>query len=230
MPAPLRSPSLLIRMRAVALLSGGLDSATSMAMWLAQGDQVSLCLTADYGQRSAAMEATVAQSLARRYALEWQGLQLPWLGQVAAGAGSALLPGGEELPQPKAGSLGDEQSAAQVWVPARNVVLLAAAAAYAESLQAQAVLVGFNLEEAQHFPDNSEAFLQAMEAALAWGTRNQVKVVSPTLGMDKPQIAAAARDLGLQPDELWSCYAAGPKPCGSCESCLRSQRAWQLSS
>lgn len=211
---------------AVVLLSGGLDSGTALAMWRDEGKEVALCLTADYGQRGAARERAAARALAERFGLAWQVLELPWLGEAAARTGSALMPGGGELPRPVAPAPGDDASAAAVWVPARNVVLLAAAAAWAEASGADTVLSGFNREEAATFADNSAAFVAAMDSVLELGTRSSVAVCSPTIAMTKREIAARARALGLSRDDFWSCYDAGPQPCGRCESCRRSDLAW----
>jgi 7-cyano-7-deazaguanine synthase len=211
---------------AIALLSGGLDSGVAVALWLARGGTIPLCLTADYGQRAAAREREAAAGLARRFGLAWHLLSLPWLGEAAARASSALVAAGGALPRRTAAAPGDAASAAAVWVPARNVVLVAAAAAFADALAAGGVLAGFNREEAATFADNSAAFAAAMDGALRLGTRHDVRVVSPTLELDKRQIVAAARAAGLGPRDFWSCYAEGPAPCGVCESCARSARAW----
>ena len=212
--------------RAVALLSGGLDSGTAMVLWRTAGNDLALALTADYGQRAARAELTAAGRLAKRFGVPWRSLELPWLRDAAALAGSALIAGGGPLPRGTAARPGDAASAQAVWVPARNVVLLAAAAAFAEALAAECVLAGFNREEAATFADNSSGFVHAMTRALASGTRRGVTVESPTIDMDKRAIAAAASEQGLAPSDFWSCYEAGPAPCGTCESCARSERAF----
>ena len=210
----------------VALLSGGLDSGTALALSVEAGDRVRLCLCCDYGQRAAAREAGASRRLAQRYGIDWECIDLPWLGAAAARAGTALVPGGPDLPEREVADPGDERSAAAVWVPARNVVLIAAAAAWAEALSCGAVLVGFNREEAATFADNSAEFAAALDAVLELGTRSGVRVVSPTQEMDKRAIAGEARRLGLGPADFWSCYAGADQPCGRCESCVRSLRAW----
>src|SRR5262249_18046557 len=141
-------------------------------------------------------------------------------------SGCALVDAGGELPAGTREQPGDERSAAAVWVPARNAVFVAIAAAHAEALGAGCVLAGFNREEAATFADNSPAFVDAATQLLATGTRTAVAVVAPTLAMDKLEIAAAARRLGLTAADTWSCYRGGPSPCGVCESCRRSERAW----
>ena len=159
-------------------------------------------------------------------------IEEPHFSEVAAfasEAGSALVASDRELPSGTLAEPGSERSAAAVWVPARNAVFLAIAASAAEAAMAECVLAGFNREEAATFADNSAAFVAAADAYLAYGTRTGVRVVSPTLGLDKPAIVAAARLLGLGPKDVWSCYRGDAAPCGRCESCLRSVRAWAAS-
>jgi 7-cyano-7-deazaguanine synthase len=215
---------------AVALLSGGLDSGVGLALWLASTDRaVRECVTFDYGQRAAAAECAAASSLAGRFGLPWRRVALPWLADAAVRAGSALVVGGDALPdRVGAAEAGDVDSAAAVWVPARNLVFLSIAAAFAEAGDADTVLAGFNREEAATFPDNSADFVAAFDAVAQLGTGNGVRVAAPTIGMAKAEVVAEARRLGLVETEFFSCYDAGPKPCGKCESCVRSRLAWDL--
>ncbi|MFN9948308.1 MAG: 7-cyano-7-deazaguanine synthase [Planctomycetota bacterium] len=209
----------------VALLSGGLDSGVAAAAVVAGGGRLLASLCVGYGPRAAARERAAAAALARRLGGAFHVIALPWLAACAATAGSALLAGGGDLPHGTAARPGDAASAARVWVPARNAVFVAIAAAHAEALGAGCVIAGFNREEAATFPDNSAAFLAAASAFLALGTRSGVAVVSPTLDLDKAAIVARARALGFAAGDFWSCYDGGPTPCGRCESCLRSR--WQ---
>ncbi|MBL8722701.1 MAG: 7-cyano-7-deazaguanine synthase QueC [Planctomycetes bacterium] len=213
-------------MRGVVLLSGGLDSGVAAALFAAHsGQQLVAAVFCDYGQRAAQPEHAAATRLAQRFGVPLTVLALPWLGTLARAAGSALLAGGGELPRGTAARPGDAASAARVWVPARNALFVAAAAAVAESCGADAVVAGFNREEAATFPDNSAEFVAAATALLRLGTRSGVRVVSPTLAFDKPQIQAAALRLGFTAADFWSCYEGGAQPCGTCESCLRSRFA-----
>jgi len=125
--------------------------------------------------------------------------------------------------QATAGSPGDEASARAVWVPARNAVFVSVAAALAETLGADCVVAGFNREEAETFPDNSRAFLDAATTFLSHGTRDGIAVLSPTIDWDKERIVTEARHLGFGPGDFWSCYEGGDAPCGRCESCVRSR-------
>lgn len=211
---------------AEVLPSGGLDSGVAAGLWLADGGRLRLAVFADYGQRAVEPERRAAAALARRLQVPFAELALPWLSALARQAGSALVDPGRVLPQGTMAQPGDARSAAAVWVPARNVVLVAIAAAHAEALGAAVVVAGFNREEAATFADNSAGFVQAATACLGFGTRNAVRVASRRRPLDKPAIAAAGRRLGFTAADFWSCYAAGPEPCGACESCLRSRRAF----
>jgi 7-cyano-7-deazaguanine synthase len=118
-----------------------------------------------------------------------------------------------------------ERSAAAVWVPNRNGVLLQVAAMFAESLEAEQVVVGFNAEEAVTFADNSEPFLAATSRALEFSTRNRVRAVSATVQLDKTAVVRLAAEIGAPLSLIWSCYEAGSEHCWRCESCLRLRRA-----
>lgn len=213
---------------AIALLSGGLDSVVATASFLENGGRIARCLTFDYGQRASAREAEVAQRFCAARALPWELVSLPWLMRASQLAGSALVDASRSLPHGTLAVPGDQASASAVWVPARNCVFLAIAAAFAEASGADVVLAGFNREEAATFPDNSEAFVRAAGEFLGKGTRAGVTVEAPVQHLDKRGIVALARRLSIAREQLWSCYEGGREPCGRCESCLRSERAWAL--
>lgn len=207
----------------VALLSGGLDSGVAAACFRERGDRLCAAVFCDYGQRAARPEERAAQALAARFDVELHVCRLPWLAAWMRLAGSRLSVGAGELPSATADQPGDRASAAAVWVPARNAVFVAIAAALGEAVGANCVVAGFNREEAATFPDNSQAFLDAATAMLALGTRTGVRVESPTIGWDKPTIVAEAERLGFGAQDFWSCYEGGERPCGRCESCVRSR-------
>lgn len=204
-------------MKAVALLSGGLDSTVAFAI---RARDTVLALTVDYGQRAARREVDSARRTAARYKVPHAVLNLPWL------SGGALTSRSKRLPSPNLDRASEtKRSAAAVWVPNRNGVLIAAAAAMAERLGATRIVVGFNREEAATFADNSARFLRAANRALRYSTRNGVRVESPTLAWDKRRIVREARRRRIALDGLWPCYEGGRAWCRRCESCLRSLRA-----
>lgn len=211
--------------QAVLLLSSGLDSAANLVLAKEAGFQVRLALTIDYGQRGAVRELERAARLARQFDVEHVTYDLR--GFTALVGGKSALLGGQAVPVPT--SLDDlkvaTQTAAAVWVPNRNGVMLSLAAALAEARGHGAVAVGFNAEEGVTFPDNTPDYMKAMTASLAYSTSNKVEVVSATANMNKPQIVKALAEREFPFELLWSCYHAGARHCGECESCQRLRRA-----
>lgn len=194
-------------MRAVALLSGGLDSTVSMLLARAEFELV-LAITIDYGQRAAAREIEVSQSICREKGIPHRIIQLPFMADFDSGLMKA-----------------SGQPVTQSWVPNRNGLFLNLAAGFAENLEAGWVICGFNREEGVDFPDNTREYVEAVNQALSYSTQNRVKVLSMVQSMDKVEIFRQAHALGLRLDSLWSCYEGGAEPCMHCPSCLRNLTA-----
>jgi len=214
-------------MKSVVLLSGGLDSTVSLAQALRESEVV-LCLTMDYGQRAAVREIAASRALADHYGLNHRVIPLPFLSEITRTAlvnRDARLPGPnrEELDDPGAAA----RTAAAVWVPNRNGLFVNIAACFAESLGCQRVVAGFNREEALTFPDNSVAYLEAANGALAYSTAGRVQVLSYTQRLNKEEIVHLGQRLGVPWNLIWSCYRGEDKMCGKCESCRRLLRAFQ---
>lgn len=207
------------------LLSGGLDSAFNLAQSARHG-RARLALTIAYGQRAEKAELEAAEKLAKHYGVEWRCVDLRWLGAINK---TGLTRPDQALPSLKSEELDDaaltDASMKAVWVANRNGVFLNVAAAYAEALGIDAVLAGFNREEAATFPDNSVAYMEALEKAFSFSTLNKVKVRSYTKELDKREILKEALSIALPMDLVWSCYEAGPARCWKCESCMRTERA-----
>ena len=212
-------------MSSIVLLSGGLDSAVSLAQALREGE-VKLCLTFAYGQRAAAREAAASSALAQHYGLDHRVIELPFLRSITR---TSLVNLEEDVPLPGDGDLDScaksEESAKAVWVPNRNGIFINIAAGFAESMGAGQVVTGFNAEEAKTFPDNSRAYLQAASQALCYSTLSGVRVLSYTMMLDKAGIVKLGRRLGVPLGIVWPCYFGGEELCGRCESCKRYFRA-----
>ncbi len=215
----LTSPSQII------LLSGGLDSVVNLAMALEKGE-ILMGLTFDYGQRAALREVEASRKVCGHFSLFHRVMMLPWMGETAC---SSLISGKGEIPLLKEEDLSDteitKKTAHSVWVPNRNGVFINIAAAVAESMGAELIVTGFNLEEAATFPDNSKEFLDAANASLAYSTLNKVRVISYTSEMDKKEIVRAGIRYNAPIHAVWSCYFGEEKMCGECESCWRLKRA-----
>ncbi len=218
--------------KCIVLLSGGLDSTVALAETLEQND-VALTLTFNYGQRAGGKEIRASRQISEHYGVKHEVTPLPWL--------SGFLPRALQIRNwaSKPPSLASWQvdssknseffEADPVWVPNRNGVFLSIAASYAEAMGADTIVFGANAEEAEHFPDNSEAFCRQMNATLAMSTRLPVQVQAPLVRLTKPEIVRRAIQLEVPLYQVWSCYTEGPEQCGICPSCYRLKQALQSS-
>jgi len=191
-------------MRALLLLSGGLDSITVGAMAHARGELVA-ALIVDYGQPHARWEIPRA--------VDWCAAR-----GVRALHASLPLPGVREAMSIGTGVFGPRV------VPGRNLTLIAVAISRAVEVGASVVLVGCNADDAADYPDCREAFILALDemACAAYG----VRVKAPLVGCSKAQVGELARLHGVRSDEAWSCYQpVGPGPCGTCNACIARARA-----
>jgi 7-cyano-7-deazaguanine synthase len=197
-----------------------LDSTVALAEVVATPDiTVALTLSFDYGQRAWPAEAKASAAIAAYYGLPRRVVALPWLADLLP---LRLKP--EAALTAPASAVAMEDTPA-VWVPNRNGVLLNVAAAFAEHLGAQWVVFGANADEAQGFPDNTQAFREAQTQAFAYSTLTQVQVLTPVGQQSKAAIVARGQVLGAPLHLVWSCYEAGPHPCQRCPSCRRLQTA-----
>ncbi len=211
----------------VVLLSGGLDSSVNLFESHKDGEVV-LALNFDYGQKAAAAEKTSALKLSHHLGLKLKTIELPWFkdfGRSSLLQKDQLIPTGKQVDIESLET--SFQTAQSVWVPNRNGIFLNIAAGFAEALGADYIVPGFNWEEAQTFPDNTQEFMTSVDTSLNYSTANHVRVHCYTTSLKKPAILKRGLELKLPLEMLWPCYEAGAKWCGQCESCLRSKRAFQ---
>lgn len=201
--------------KAVVLLSGGLDSATVLAIALAQ-DFGCHALTVDYGQRHA-RELDSARRVADALgAVEHRLIKL----DLAQFGGSVLTDTDREVPtEPSEGI-------PATYVPARNTIFLAVALGWAESLGAQDIFIGANAVDYSGYPDCRPEFIEAFERLANVATRAAVEgarftIHAPVLHMTKGQIIGIGQELEVDYGITSSCYdpAADGSPCGGCEAC-----------
>jgi 7-cyano-7-deazaguanine synthase len=204
------------RQRAVALVSGGLDSVVSLARAQTEMD-VRLVLFADYGQRAAERERAAVLSVATFYGLPFREVDITWLRELSPEgmrSGTQRNTGEPEL-----------DSLDAVWIPNRNGVLLNVAAAFAENYRCEFVITGFNREEAVEFPDNRAEYVDRVNRGLELSTRGGVRVTSFTQDLEKNEIVALGVELRAPLSVIWSCYEGGDVMCGRCASCRRLKAA-----
>lgn len=206
-------------MKSIVLLSGGLDSAVSLKRaW--DETQVVLSLTFHYGQKAADREIGAAREMCRRFRVKHQVVPLDWLAAITQ---TALVSAEKEILRPQ--NLDQAESVQAVWVPNRNGILINIAAGFAETLDCDLIVTGFNAEEAAIFPDNRPEFVAAVNASLQLSTLRHPQVISYTQDLTKTEIVRLGREIEAPIDLVWSCYLGGKEQCGRCDPCLRLQRA-----
>lgn len=215
-------------LKSVVCLSAGLDSTVNLYA-AHKTSEVIQAITFDYGQKAAAKEVSCSAAIAAKLNIPHKVIELPWLKDLGE---SSLTSNKQQIP------IGDEVSlnnhkkslatAKAVWVPNRNGIFLNIAAGIAESLKADFVIPGFNIEEASTFPDNSEGFMKSLDLAFSFSTANKVRVHSYTVALSKGEIVSAGKSLAVPFEMIWPCYFAKSKWCGECESCQRAKRAFSL--
>ncbi len=209
--------------KCVVLLSGGLDSTVNLYQAY-QDYEIELVLTFDYGQVAALKEIQCSKSICQKLKLNHRILDLGWIKTFSQSAlNHGEIPVGNEIDiESHQISL---ENAHKVWVPNRNGIFLNIAAGFAEGLGASLVIPGFNWEEAQTFPDNSEEFVCSVNKSLFFSTNKRVQVKCFTLELSKSQIVKEAIKLGVDFKQIWPCYFSGEQWCRQCESCQRFLRA-----
>jgi 7-cyano-7-deazaguanine synthase len=198
----------------VVLVSGGLDSATALALARAQGF-ICHALSVDYGQRHAA-ELAAARQVAAAAGCEHRLMRV----DLAAIGGSALTDPAIAVPEVPGRGI------PVTYVPARNTLLLSLALAWAEVLGARDIFVGVNVLDSSGYPDCRPEFIAAFEALARLATKAGVEgepchIHTPLIAMSKAEIIGAGARLGLDYACTVSCYqadAAG-RACGRCDSC-----------
>jgi len=202
--------------RAVALVSGGLDSVVSLAQ-AADVMDVRLVLFFDYGQKALDRERNAVLGAVNYYDHPLREVRLDWL--------APLMPAGMRPQEPAAGHEPVLDTLDDVWIPNRNGVFLNIGAAFAEAYGCDYVVTGFNREEAAEFPDNGAEYVSRVNAGLELSTRSRLRILSFTQDMDKPRILELGVRLGAPLSVVWSCYHGRQRMCGRCGSCKRLKSA-----
>ena len=205
-------------MKAVILLSGGLDSSTVLYQALADGFDC-YALSFDYQQRhrrelEAALAIAKVAGVKQHHVVSFD-LRL-W-------GGSALTDASIELPSDR--SLAEmSQNIPITYVPARNTIFLSFALAYGEAINAQRVYIGVNALDYSGYPDCRPDYIQAMQKVFDLGTKQgregtAIQISTPLIDLKKTEIIQLGNQLGVPWEQTWSCYAGGDLACGVCDSC-----------
>jgi 7-cyano-7-deazaguanine synthase len=214
--------------QAVVLLSGGLDSATALAIARAEGFET-YALSFDYGQRHDRELDSARRVAAALGAKEHLVLRL----DLRAIGGSALT---ADIAVPKGRSVEAMGSGIPVtYVPARNTIFLSHALAWAEVLECQDIFIGVNALDYSGYPDCRPEFIEAFERMANLATRagvegrSRLRIHTPLIRLTKAEIVARGIALGVDFGLTWSCYEPRPDglACGRCDSCLLREKGFR---
>ena len=205
-------------MKAVILLSGGLDSSTVLYQAQADGCE-SYAISFDYQQRHR-RELESAQAIAQAAGIiKHQIVSF----DLTLWGGSALTD--QKIDYPRDRTLDQMSETIPItYVPARNTIFLSFALAWAETLQAQRIYIGVNALDYSGYPDCRPDYIQAMQEVFRLGTKQgregeQISIVAPLINLKKTEIIELGNKLGVPWEKTWSCYAGTEIACGLCDSC-----------
>ncbi|HYK59071.1 MAG TPA: 7-cyano-7-deazaguanine synthase QueC [Bryobacteraceae bacterium] len=214
--------------KAVCLLSGGLDSSTSLGIAVRDGFECH-ALSFDYGQRHQA-ELEAAARVARHFrAAEHRVIRI----DLRAFGSSALT---SEIDVPKGRSIQEMSRGIPVtYVPARNTIFLSYALAWAEVLESSDIFIGVNAIDYSGYPDCRPEYIAAFERMANLATkagvegRTHIAIHTPLAQLNKAQIVRLGAEAGLDFSITHSCYDPGQEgePCGQCDSCLLRRKGFQ---
>lgn len=211
--------------RGISVLSGGLDCTVATSIYARDYDLTAI--TFNYGQRSLKEEVCHAKLICKELNMKHVLIDLPWLNDIS----NSSLTGSEDIPEIDEDDLDNYdvaiETAKSVWVPARNTVFCSIALAYAESIGAEIIIVGWDYEESVTFPDNSKEYLNAFNETIKYGSFDDIRIEAPLIDMNKVDIVKKGYEIDAPMDLSYSCYAGESKHCGVCESCKRRKRAFE---
>lgn len=209
------------KLKAVVLLSGGMDSCVCAA--LAARDTEAAAMHISYGQRTEARERRAFEQICDHLGIS-KRLALK-NGALTAVGGSALTDSSIQVPEAD-GDIG-RGGIPVTYVPFRNAHFLSAAVSWAEVLGATRVYIGAVEQDSSGYPDCRPAYYKAFNAVIQAGTREgKIEVVTPLIAMRKLEIVRLGLQLSAPFDLTWSCYSREDKACGVCESCVLRLRAF----
>ena len=213
-----------MKKRAVVLLSGGIDSATTLFIAKKMGYEC-YPLIFDYGQRHK-KELASARKISKRagYKPRVLKIEFPW-------KGSSLIDKGERLP--KGRQLNEmKKEIPSSYVPARNTIFLSFALSYAEAIEAYKIFIGANSIDFSGYPDCRKVFFTAFEHVIREGTKmglqgRRVSIEAPLLFKTKTEIIREGMRLKVPYKDTWSCYEGKDRPCGKCDSCIIRKKGFE---
>ena len=206
-------------MKAVVLLSGGLDSCVTATIAKKEYNATLYALTIQYGQ-SHMRELESAKNISEYLeAVEHKIISI----DTSLFTKSSLVGKPDEIPERKLEEI--ERGIPSTYVPARNTIFLSYALAYAENNDMDTIFMGANAIDYSGYPDCRPEYIEAFQRVADLGTKRGaegrgIKIVTPLIELTKAEIIKKGLELDAPIHLTWSCYRGGEKACGRCDSCL----------
>lgn len=211
--------------KAISIFSGGLDCTVATCVY--DNDYEIHAITFDYGQKAFKQELKASKNICENMGWSHEVIRLPWLSKIS----TSSLNTDDEIPEVTEDDLDDlkksSETADNVWVPARNTVFTSIGLSYAESIGAEIIIVGWNGEEGETFPDNSKEYLDEFNELISVGSPEKIRIEAPSINLNKEEIVNLGVEVGAPMELSYSCYKGEDEPCGVCESCMRRKRAFK---
>lgn len=207
-------------MKALVLLSGGMDSTVLLASVLkTRRKEDVMTLSFDYGSKHNEREYEHALKVCEQYGVKNVLVKLDFMGALFK---SDLLKSGGDVPD---GHYADESMKKTV-VPFRNGIMLSIAAGLAESIEADEIFIANHFGDHAIYPDCRKDFIRPMKEAIEKGTYLGIRLHSPFCDKTKTDIAIAGNLLNVPFEKTWSCYKGGKIHCGTCGTCVERKEAF----
>ncbi len=207
-------------MKAVVLVSGGMDSCVTAAVAASEGCELAF-LHSSYGQRTEARERKSFEDIADRYRADRLHLDQRYLGRIG---GSSLT----DTSIPVSVANLESREIPTSYVPFRNAHFLSAAVSWAEVIGAERVYIGAVFADSSGYPDCRPEYYDAFNELIRRGTRTEtrIEITAPLIHLHKHEIIRKGVELGAPLHLTWSCYQASDLACGVCDSCALRLRAF----
>jgi 7-cyano-7-deazaguanine synthase len=206
--------------KVVVLLSGGMDSVSALYD-AKQKHQVVGTISFDYGSKHNHKEIPFAAYHSRKFNIEHQVIYLDFIGDLFK---SDLLKSGGQIPDGHY----EEDTMKSTVVPFRNGIMLSISAGFAESRDAEGLVIAAHAGDHAIYPDCREEFMKSMANAIRIGTYAGIELLRPFIAMTKAEIAARGHGLGVDFSQTWSCYKGAANHCGTCGTCVERREAFML--
>lgn len=209
--------------RAICLVSGGMDSCVTAAIAREQSKTLAF-LHVSYGQLTEHRERLAFENIADHYGVEER---------LAVSIESLSVIGGSSLTDRNIAVTQADLHSRRIpasYVPFRNAHFLSIATSWAEVIGANTIYIGAVAEDSSGYPDCRPEFYEAFQQAIELGTKPDtfIRVSTPVINLSKPEIILTGLRLGAPLDLTWSCYQASELACGECDSCALRLRAFRL--